>query len=182
MTEKLEVTAEQKPKIKFSIFGLGATIVAAGALVVSLFALLCASLPSILQFVYYATYYLLGAFGGLLYLFGLDPSWINSIFDVIYYTGDLYYTRVSHFEILIMIINHWRDILLLVVSAIGMLLSGCSLLVNIKGKNHLATGVGATALSISLIAGVNLIASIVYYFLSDFRNIIVFIMSLVGLS
>lgn len=173
-TDIKEKTTKKKSKKKLPVLGIGATLISVVAIGVSLFALLCASLPSILEFAYYIIYYL----GQILCGF-INENWIYEIFDVIYYPGDLYYTRLSHFQILIMIINHWRDILLLVVSAIGALLSGVSLLVNIKGKNHLATGIGATALSISLIAGVNLIASIVYYFLSDFWTIIGFIMSLI---
>ena len=176
-TDIKEKTTKKKSKKNLPVLGIGATLISVVAIGVSLFALLCASLPSILEF----AYYLVGILDYILYIFHIDSSWIYEIFNVIYYPGDLYYTRLSHFQILIMIINHWRDILLLVVSAIGALLSGVSLLVNIKGKNHLATGIGATALSISLVAGVNLIASIVYYFLSDFWTIIGLIMSLIEL-
>ena len=107
----------------------------------------------------------------------LGGDWLYDILDVIYYYGDSYeyFYGVSHFEILIMIINHWRDILLLVVSAISTLLSGVSLLVNIKGKNHLATGVGATALSISIVAVVSLVASIISYFTYDAMFILNFL-------
>ena len=167
-TADKEEQIEKKPKKKLPIFGIGAIAFSVVALGVSLFALLCASLPSILEFGYYAIGYLADSFFmDVLEYLGLDGEWLYDILEVIYYRGDYYdyyYYGLSHSQIAIMLINHWRDILLLVVSLVGALLSGASLIVNIKGKNHLATGVGAAALSISLVAVVSLASSIISYF------------------
>ena len=171
--------SEKKQKKPFPIFGIAAVIVAVLGFGISLFAIVCACLPSIVEFCYNFIYYL----GETLYIFDLEPE-SGFLYDTIitlYYSspvGDYYeysYYYVTHFHVAVELINHWRDILLLIVSVVGALISGVSLLANIKGKNHLATGLGATALSISLVAGVNLIASIVSYFQYGFWSFVMLV-------
>jgi hypothetical protein len=92
---------------------------------------------------------------------------------------------LSGLSLLSIIVEFIRNIALLLPAAVGFVISAASLGLNIKGKNHIATALGAVAIAISVISSVIIGVSIVRFITVDlsycFKNVL-YIAELFGLS
>jgi hypothetical protein len=168
MTEELEVTAEQKPKKKLPIFGVLAIVLSIVGLLVSVVTFVFIQLPTVVEFLYNCGY---------------------MIFDAVSMLGDVAYEiwlgTLSALALGSAIVGVIRDIALLLPAAVGFVISLASLGLNIKGKNHIATALGAISIAVSVISSVIIGVSIVRFITVDlsycFKNVL-YIAALFGLS
>ena len=167
-TENQIEAKEQKPKKKLPISGVLGIVLSIVGLLVSVTTFVFIQLPTVAEFLYNCGY---------------------MIFDAVSMLGDgayeIWLGILSPLALGSAIVGVIRDIALLLPAAVGFVISAASLGLNIKGKNHIATALGAVAIAISVISSVIIGVSIVRFITVDlsycFRNVL-YIAELFGLS